>query len=53
MNYRCTACGYKFRPKTERLPNRCPFCSSPEIQQNETAQDLLDSVGQKRQIPDQ
>jgi predicted Zn-ribbon and HTH transcriptional regulator len=51
-SYRCTACGYKFQPKTERLPNRCPFCSSPEIKLNETAQDLLNSVG-KRQIPDQ
>ena len=52
MNYRCTACGYKFKPKTERIPSRCPFCSSQEIRQNETAQDLLDSVGQRRQIPD-
>ena len=51
MSYRCTACGYKFVPKTNRIPNRCPFCSSPDIKPNETAQDILNDVG-KRQIPD-
>ncbi|MFC1740917.1 hypothetical protein ACFL3V_00070 [Nanoarchaeota archaeon] len=51
MKYRCLGCGYKFRPKTERTPNRCPFCSSSEIKRDENAQDLLNSVG-KRQIPD-
>ena len=51
MNYRCLGCGYKFTPKTERIPNRCPHCSSPDIKRAETAQDIIDSVG-KRLIPD-
>ncbi|MBW2972517.1 hypothetical protein KY359_05770 [Candidatus Woesearchaeota archaeon] len=49
--YRCLDCGYKFQPKTEREPNRCPFCSSPSIKINESAQDIINAVG-KRQIPD-
>lgn len=51
MKYRCTNCGYKFAPKSDRPPNRCPFCSSPEIRIDESAQDILNEVG-KRQIPD-
>jgi predicted Zn-ribbon and HTH transcriptional regulator len=51
MKYRCTGCGYKFQPKTERTPNRCPNCSSPEIKRDETAQDILNDVG-KRIIPE-
>ncbi|MFH1063910.1 MAG: hypothetical protein V1729_02420 [Candidatus Woesearchaeota archaeon] len=52
MKYRCTNCGYKFQPKTNRVPNSCPFCSSGFIQKNESAQDLIDSIGNKL-IPEQ
>ncbi len=52
MKYKCNDCKYKFSPKTDRTPNRCPFCSSHSIQPEETAQELINSVG-KRQIPDQ
>ncbi|NQU78289.1 hypothetical protein HQ545_00820 [Candidatus Woesearchaeota archaeon] len=51
VGYRCLSCGYKFKPKTDRSPNRCPYCSSPDIKIDESAQDLLDSVG-KKLIPD-
>lgn len=51
MKYRCLNCGYKFKPKTERAPNRCPFCSSPQIKRDESAQDIINTVG-KRQIPE-
>ncbi len=51
MKFRCLDCRYKFSPKTERLPNRCPFCGSSSIKKDETAQDVLDEVGH-RQIPD-
>jgi predicted Zn-ribbon and HTH transcriptional regulator len=51
MRYRCTSCGYKFVPKTSKTPNRCPFCSSFTVKQEESAQDILNEVG-KRQIPE-
>lgn len=51
MKFECISCKYKFVPKTERVPKRCPFCSSPELREAESAQDLLDSVTGDRLIP--
>jgi DNA-directed RNA polymerase subunit RPC12/RpoP len=50
MKYRCANCNYRFSPKTDKVPNRCPYCSSPGIMMEETASSLLRSSG-KRQIP--
>ncbi|MBT5023350.1 hypothetical protein HOK51_08785 [Candidatus Woesearchaeota archaeon] len=27
-NYRCMNCNYRFVPKSNRAPTRCPYCST-------------------------
>lgn len=41
----CTNCGYKFTPKTEAMPENCPYCNKPEtLEKLRNMQDYLDEV---------
>ncbi len=43
--YYCTACGYKFEPKTGKVPTVCPYCGRRGTLKREgSAQELLDEL---------
>jgi len=31
VKYRCGKCNYRFLPKGDTVPRRCPYCSSENI----------------------
>ena len=37
----CTNCGYRF--KSEKI-KRCPYCSSENVEEEKTAEELVDSI---------
>ena len=44
----CTSCNYQFVPKTEKVPNRCPYCDKlGTVEKVMQMQDLLDDVGRE------
>ncbi len=44
----CTSCNYQFVPKTEKVPNRCPYCDRlGTVEKVMQMQDLLDDVGRE------
>lgn len=44
----CTSCNYQFVPKTEKTPNRCPYCDKVgTIEKVAQMQDLIDEVGRQ------
>ncbi len=46
--YYCTACGYRFEPKTNRKPKVCPYCGKRGTLVREgTAQELIDEVSEE------
>ena len=43
--YYCKVCGYKFEPKTDRVPTVCPYCGRKGTLVKEgTAQDLINEA---------
>lgn len=43
--YYCTACGYKFEPKTSKVPKVCPYCGRRGTLIKEgSAQDILNEL---------
>jgi len=46
--YYCKACGYRFEPKTDKIPKVCPYCGrTGTLVKEGTAQDLLDEVSKE------
>ncbi|MBT7902535.1 hypothetical protein HN587_01640 [Candidatus Woesearchaeota archaeon] len=44
-NYRCMKCNYRFVPKTDAEPRRCPYCSTQGTLRTEsTATQILRDV---------
>ena len=44
----CTSCNYQFVPKTEKVPDRCPYCDRlGTVEKVMQMQDLLDDVGRE------
>ena len=44
----CTSCNYQFVPKTEKVPDRCPYCDKlGTVEKVMQMQDLLDDVGRE------
>ena len=42
----CTSCNYQFVPKTDKMPNRCPYCDKiGTVEKVAQMQDLIDEVG--------
>jgi len=45
VKYECSACGYKFIPKTSRKPRICPYCSKAgTVSPCKGMQDLIDET---------
>lgn len=45
MKLYCTSCNYQFVPKTDKLPDKCPYCDRAGTLEKATqAQDLIDEV---------
>ena len=42
VKYRCGACNYRFVPKGDRKPNKCPYCSADNIMVD--ARDLIREI---------
>ncbi|MEK6967587.1 MAG: hypothetical protein AABX51_03070 [Nanoarchaeota archaeon] len=43
--YECSACGYKFVPKTGKEPRICPYCSKAgSVSAVKGMQDLIDET---------
>lgn len=44
----CTNCNYQFAPKTDKMPNRCPYCDKlGTIEKASQMQDLIDDVSRE------
>ena len=44
----CTSCNYQFVPKTDKTPNRCPYCDKlGTIEKASQMQDLIDDVSRE------
>ena len=44
----CTSCNYQFVPKTDKTPNRCPYCDKlGTIEKANQMQDLIDEVSRE------
>ncbi len=41
----CTSCNYQFVPKTDKMPDKCPYCDRPgTLEKVKQMQDLIDDV---------
>lgn len=48
MKLYCTSCNYQFEPKTEKVPNRCPYCNKVgSIEKASQMQDFIDEVSRQ------
>lgn len=47
QKYECTNCSYKFVPKTDRIPKKCPYCGTPGIRPAAKAQDIVTAAIRK------
>ena len=46
VQYRCMKCNYRFQPKTDKEPTRCPYCGTEEsLRLEESAEDLVRKAG--------
>ncbi|MFC1753307.1 hypothetical protein ACFL96_07940 [Thermoproteota archaeon] len=41
QKYRCGNCNYKFVPKAERAPSRCPYCGKDKLLVEEGVNEML------------
>ena len=45
MRFQCTNCNFKFEPRADKVPHKCPYCDKDgAMQQAKSMQDFIDEV---------
>ena len=45
MRLQCSNCNYKFQPRADKVPHKCPYCDKEGgLEKAKTMQDWIDGV---------